>query len=82
MREHEGDRMKLAALVAIALGAVLVSAGATAAEVIPNPATQAHTLDKADLESWLDGFVPYALDTGDIAGGVVAVVKDGELLFA
>ena len=41
-----------------------------------------HTLDKVDLEAWLDGFVPYALDTGDIAGGVVAVVKDGEILFA
>lgn len=55
---------------------------AMAAEVIPNPATQSHTLDRVDLEAWLDGFVPYALDTGDIAGGVVAVVKDGEILFA
>src|SRR5205823_5984985 len=55
--------------------------GAAGATVIPNPATRAHTLDKVDLESCLDGFMPYALDTGDIAGGVVAVVKDGELLF-
>src|SRR5690349_4562819 len=79
--------MKLASLGAIALGILLVSvgatgtAGATGAEVIPNPSTQAHTLDKVDLESWLDGFMPYALDAGNIAGGVVAVVKDGELLF-
>src|SRR3569833_1381325 len=90
-REHEGDRMKLAdrirsqvalaSLAALALVVLLVSMRAGAAEVIPNPAMQAHTLDKVDLESWLDGFVPYALDTGDIAGGVVAVVKDGELLF-
>jgi CubicO group peptidase (beta-lactamase class C family) len=78
--------MKLASLVTI--GLLLLSAGAMAAEVIPNPATQpcagckAHTLDKVDLEAWLDGFVPYALDTGDIAGGVIAVVKDGEILFA
>src|SRR5882757_2680921 len=53
----------------------------TAGGLIPNPSTAPHTLDKADLETWLDGFLPYALETGDIAGGVVAVVKDGELLF-
>src|SRR3569832_1264236 len=78
--------MKLASLVTV--GLLLFSAGAgasreaIAAEVIPNPATQAHTLDKVDLEAWLDGFVPYALDSGDIAGGVVTVVKDREILFA
>jgi CubicO group peptidase (beta-lactamase class C family) len=37
-------------------------------------------LTRPDLESWLDGFLPYALQTADIAGGVVAVVKDGEVV--
>lgn len=37
-------------------------------------------LTKADVESYLDGLVPYALQRGDIAGAVVAVVKDGEVL--
>jgi len=32
------------------------------------------------VESWLDGFMPYALERGDIAGGVVAVVRNGEVL--
>jgi CubicO group peptidase (beta-lactamase class C family) len=41
-----------------------------------------HALDRADLEAFLDGFVPYALQLGDIAGGVVTVVKDGEIIFA
>jgi CubicO group peptidase (beta-lactamase class C family) len=50
--------------------------------VIPNPSSTPHTLDKADLTTWLDGFVPYAIESGDIAGGVVAVVKDGELVLA
>jgi CubicO group peptidase (beta-lactamase class C family) len=50
--------------------------------VIPNPSITPHSLDKADLSTWLDGFVPYAIESGDIAGGVVAVVKDGELLLA
>ncbi|MBS0379658.1 MAG: beta-lactamase family protein [Proteobacteria bacterium] len=54
--------------------------------VPPAPAAAAapvgtHALERADLEAWLDGFMPYALQTGDIAGGVVAVVKDGDILF-
>lgn len=37
-------------------------------------------LTKADAEAWLDGFMPYALKQGDIAGAVVTIVKDGEIL--
>ena len=40
----------------------------------------AHTLDAADLSAWLDGRVPYALKSGDIAGMVISVVKDGHVL--
>ena len=29
---------------------------------------------------WLDGLIPYALQTGDVAGAVVVVVKDGQVL--
>jgi CubicO group peptidase (beta-lactamase class C family) len=39
-----------------------------------------HDLSRADLEAFLDGFVPYALKGDDIAGAVVVVVKDGEVL--
>ena len=39
-----------------------------------------HSLDRADLETWLDGMVPYALKAGDMAGAVVVVVKDGTVL--
>ncbi|MEZ0471775.1 serine hydrolase domain-containing protein [Luteimonas salinilitoris] len=37
-------------------------------------------LTRPDLEAWLDGYLPYALQTGDIAGAVVVVVKDGQVL--
>ncbi|HEY6620595.1 MAG TPA: serine hydrolase domain-containing protein [Steroidobacteraceae bacterium] len=47
----------------------------------PNPPA-AHSLDRADLEPWLDGFMPYAIERGDVAGAVVAVVKNGEVIFA
>ncbi len=32
------------------------------------------------MNAWLDGYLPYALKTGDIAGAVVVVVKDGKVL--
>src|SRR5690606_21544269 len=37
-------------------------------------------LTHADAEAWLDGFLPYALAAGDVAGAVVVVVKDGKVL--
>ncbi|MGE8263773.1 MAG: serine hydrolase domain-containing protein, partial [Stenotrophomonas sp.] len=33
-----------------------------------------------DATTWLDGFMPYAIARGDIAGAVVTVVKDGKIL--
>jgi CubicO group peptidase (beta-lactamase class C family) len=52
---------------------------APAAVPAPVPAGGA-TLNAADLTAWLDGLVPYALGTGDIGGGVIVVVKDGQIL--
>jgi CubicO group peptidase (beta-lactamase class C family) len=43
--------------------------------------TGTHELSRADLEAFLDGFVPYALKTADIAGLTLVVVKDGQILF-
>ena len=55
--------------------APLPTAAATA------PASEAaHALERADLEAWLDGRVPYALKAGDLAGVEIAVVKDGKVL--
>lgn len=42
--------------------------------------TAAPALDATDLETWLDGRVPYSLKSGEIAGMVISVVKDGKLL--
>lgn len=46
----------------------------------PVPAPAVASLTKADVDAWLDGFMPYALEHGDVAGAVVMVVKDGEVL--
>lgn len=47
----------------------------------PSPAGTPQ-LDAQDLRTFFDGLVPYMLKRNDIAGGVVAVVKDGKLIFA
>ena len=41
-----------------------------------------HVLTKADVDAWLDGYMPYALHSGDIPGAVVVVVKDGQFVTA
>ncbi|HEX4387967.1 MAG TPA: serine hydrolase [Steroidobacteraceae bacterium] len=44
------------------------------------PARASHPLEKDDLRAWLDGLLPYALKSGDIAGALIAVVKDGNVV--
>jgi len=41
-----------------------------------------HELTAQDLEAFLDGMVPSQLESDDIAGATIAVVKDGKVLFA
>lgn len=47
---------------------------------VPVAMATAPALTKADVDLWLDGYMPYALRTGDIPGAVVTVVKDGQIL--
>ena len=42
----------------------------------------AQVLSKTDVDAWLDGYMPYALHTGDIPGAVVVIVKDGHIVTA
>ena len=42
----------------------------------------APALTRADLEAWLDGFVPNAIAASDVAGAVVVVVKDGQIVLS
>ncbi len=45
-------------------------------------APKGHELTADDLGAFLDGLVPQQIGHSDIAGAVVAVVKDGKLLYA
>jgi CubicO group peptidase (beta-lactamase class C family) len=53
---------------------------AATAPATPSAEAAAAPLTAQDVNAWLDGYMPYALRTGDIAGAVVAVVKDGQVL--
>src|SRR5207245_10942440 len=54
----------------------------TGAQTPEVPPSGAHPLTKADVEAWLDGFTPYALQRGDVDRAVVVAVKDGQVLLA
>jgi len=60
--------------VAAPAGGMAAPAQAPAVEEVAAPLT------KPDVDGWLDGLLPYALSLGDIAGAVVVVVKDGQVL--
>ncbi|WP_426700259.1 serine hydrolase [Rhodanobacter sp. Col0626] len=59
------------------------SAAAIAApSAATRPGDATHALTAEDLSNFLDGLVPFALQRGDVAGGVISIVKDGKVLFA
>jgi CubicO group peptidase (beta-lactamase class C family) len=53
---------------------------ATVPAVAPEP-SPAPELTRADLETFLDALIPSQLRNRNIAGAVISVVKDGQLLF-
>lgn len=78
--------MTFARILTALLAATVVATTACAAETAPEdtpapPGSASHELTAADLEAWLGGLLPYGLKSGDIGGAVVAVVKDGKVLF-
>jgi CubicO group peptidase (beta-lactamase class C family) len=84
MPEAGATVVKAALIVLGTMQLAFVSAAAAQAPSDNNaaatPPAIARTLDSSDLQAWLDGLLPHALKTGDIAGVVVAVVKDGNVL--
>jgi len=75
----------LAALAAVPLAAQGPVAAPTAKKVATAPAptvkpAETAALNPADLEAFLDGFLPYALERGRIPGAVVVVVRGDQVL--
>ncbi|WP_380168377.1 serine hydrolase domain-containing protein [Jannaschia sp. R86511] len=91
--DRPGPRLRrgLRSLAALALLAVTVAglapgaaAGSSVADPTPPPPVPApagqHTLEPSDVDAWLDGMLPAALEREGHAGAVVAVVADGEVV--
>ncbi len=53
---------------------------ASTAPALVDPATQTPRLERADVDAWLDGLIPAEMKRTKIPGGVVVVVKDGQIL--
>ena len=82
------------ALLMAGIGVVAQGRDVTAPSLVPAPVARmastpaappttpagGRALTKEDLDAWLDGYMPYALRSGDIPGAVVTVVKDGKIL--
>ncbi|WP_432767923.1 MAG: beta-lactamase family protein [Sphingopyxis sp.] len=51
-----------------------------AAATAPAASSPPVALDAADLEAWMDGYLPYALERARIPGAVVVVVRGGETI--
>lgn len=78
------------AAAVLAAGVIAVPPRAPAQAAVPDLASDStgagaprevtRELTREDLEPWLDGMLTLAMESGDIAGGVVAVVKGGEIL--
>lgn len=73
------------ALGALALVAAVLTGCASGGAAPRVPAPQAApaasgALETADVDAWLDGLVPAALERSGMAGAAVAVVHDGEVL--
>lgn len=80
----KGLRAPMLALALIGAGVLQASSQAPAA---PEPAAAAAqapvapvALTAGDLNIWLDGFMPFALEDAGIMGAIVTVVKDGEIV--
>lgn len=72
----------LAILAALSLAALDARSAVLQPGTAPPPSENAptHELTPADANAWLDGFLPYVLAEADIAGAVVVVVKDGQVI--
>ena len=82
MKQIRWLAVALAALANLSMSAQNPTESSPAAAAVTPPAAEVDgvALTKTDVDAWLDGFMPHALATGDLAGAVVAVVKDGQIV--
>src|ERR1700735_2043643 len=66
----------------LATAAMRIITASSGPAVLANPSSAdvSPALTQSDADAWLDGFMPYTLESNDIAGAAVVIVKDGQVL--
>src|SRR6202789_3554175 len=66
----------------LATAAMLIITASSGPAVLANPSSAdvSPALTQSDADAWLDGFMPYTLESNDVGGAVVVIVKDGQVL--
>ena len=59
-----------------------IPAASPSGSAAPIPTSMTRELTAEDAQAWLDGLVPYALQKNNLAGAVVVIVKNGQILVA
>ncbi|WP_413626445.1 serine hydrolase domain-containing protein [Luteibacter sp. Lutesp34] len=77
-----GVHAQVPSLPASASSTAAPAAGVATAAVPSTPGASTPELSADDLSRFFDGLIPFALERGDLAGAVVSVVKDGDVLLA
>jgi len=72
--------LSMASLAQVPANPLAAEAPELPEEAAAPPAPVGPQLTREDLEAWLDGLMPYALERGNVAGAVVVFVKDGQIL--
>lgn len=62
------------------MAAAMLIVAFAAAPALATPEMTTPELTQSDADAWLNGFLPFALESNDIAGAVVVIVKDGQVL--
>lgn len=80
-------RLRILAFTVLCAVAIAQQPKPSAPPQIPQPSETKiqetpHAMSAADIETFLDGFLPLQLERENVAGAVVCVVKDGKVLFA
>lgn len=79
---RQASAQKPASSAAMPAAVPAVASTAAPAAMTAEAATTEPAMTAQDVQTFFDSLVPYAIHRGDIAGGVIVVVKDGQVLFA
>ncbi len=72
---------RLLACVVLALAGILSASAQAQTQGTDQGGAPENPLTAADVDAFLDGLMPAALNTAEVPGAVVVVVKDGRVLF-